>query len=380
MATHFDVDVVRKTSAHPQYGRGSRFGFRVNGVEGGVMRLVRGRTYTLSIDETTRPFYFTRSTLGTAADWSRRKGVDFFGPTSYVQKEPFTVPQNAPSQFYYQCRVHPRMGGRVEVTNAQAASLSAATISSTSHTTMETTDATAQCEFCDAATAMSKGEHMGSSALVCASDACRGRFIEVAEEAASAVRGYTPIDAGDVATTPTGTYSARGTLSGAEVGNIVQSALTASAEQTSGLQRQRRFRGSAEVAVTVWAYVGVASTLGRSKHTAFKRSDSVIGVSTQYYRMSDQAALTAFALSTASTPMTTLEAGKRSQPGDAYYGLGTVRKTNEPLPPLEADALLAPGGVPLYKDGRLVGAVGVAGDSGTVNHAVATAAAKGYEL
>jgi uncharacterized protein GlcG (DUF336 family) len=81
-------------------------------------------------------------------------------------------------------------------------------------------------------------------------------------------------------------------------------------------------------------------------------------------------AFTAVAFSSNENALTTRSVGALSQPGGPLWQIGN---SNVPEGIIEF-----PGGVPLYKAGKLVGAVGVSGDGVDQDEAVAKAGAKGF--
>lgn len=67
--------------------------------------------------------------------------------------------------------------------------------------------------------------------------------------------------------------------------------------------------------------------------------------------------------------ISTKELGKLSQPGDDFYGIAASNGGR---------VMIFAGGVPLKKDGKVVGAIGVSGGVGKQDHAVAEAGADAY--
>ena len=64
--------------------------------------------------------------------------------------------------------------------------------------------------------------------------------------------------------------------------------------------------------------------------------------------------------------ITTQDLGANSQPGDQFFG---IHASND------GKVMIFAGGIPLKKDGKVVGAIGVSGGSGVQDHAVAEAGA-----
>ncbi len=82
-------------------------------------------------------------------------------------------------------------------------------------------------------------------------------------------------------------------------------------------------------------------------------------------------AYTAVAFSSNENALTSRSIGALSQPGGALWQIGNSNR---------ADGIIEfPGGIPLYKDNVLVGAVGVSGDGVEEDENVAEAGTKGFE-
>jgi uncharacterized protein GlcG (DUF336 family) len=67
--------------------------------------------------------------------------------------------------------------------------------------------------------------------------------------------------------------------------------------------------------------------------------------------------------------ISTAELAKNSQPGDQFFGIHVSNHER---------IMIFAGGIPLKRDGRVIGAVGVSGGSGEQDQAVAEAAAAGW--
>lgn len=67
--------------------------------------------------------------------------------------------------------------------------------------------------------------------------------------------------------------------------------------------------------------------------------------------------------------ITTKDLGENSQPGQQFYG---IHASND------GKIMIFAGGIPLKKDGKVVGAIGVSGGSGEQDHSVAEAGAAAY--
>ena len=106
------IGVAEKTRAHPLFGRGSPMGYVVNGREGATIRMKRGQTHRFSVDAIGHPFYFTRDPIGGRATDENLtlEAIDAVRTTFE-----FEAIGALPASFYYQCHVHPSMGGRVQI-------------------------------------------------------------------------------------------------------------------------------------------------------------------------------------------------------------------------------------------------------------------------
>lgn len=67
--------------------------------------------------------------------------------------------------------------------------------------------------------------------------------------------------------------------------------------------------------------------------------------------------------------ITTKDLGENSQSGDQFFG---IHASNQ------GKVMIFAGGIPLKKDGKVVGAIGVSGGSGEQDHSVAEAGAAAY--
>ena len=85
-------------------------------------------------------------------------------------------------------------------------------------------------------------------------------------------------------------------------------------------------------------------------------------------------AYTAVAYSSDENALTTRSLGALTQPGGPLWNIGNSNATGG-----NPGLIEFPGGVPLYMDGKLVGAIGVSGDGVEQDENVAEAGAKGFE-
>lgn len=115
-SAQFTVTTATKTAAHPYFGAGHPMGFVIDGVEGAEVTLVRGQTYTFTMNgvQAFHPFYLTTSDLGGgAAEWTEGVTGNFATGTATLT---FAVPASAPDLLWYQCGNHQQMGWRINVT------------------------------------------------------------------------------------------------------------------------------------------------------------------------------------------------------------------------------------------------------------------------
>lgn len=109
----FNVTVGPKSKDHPFFGQGSSQGFIINGKSGAPLYLKRGKSYTFNINTPGHPFYFTTSETGGSGE----PHGNLNGNPVMKGKMTLTVNNNLTSKFYYQCMLHPKMGGYVYIQN-----------------------------------------------------------------------------------------------------------------------------------------------------------------------------------------------------------------------------------------------------------------------
>ncbi len=116
-ATPADFIVVSATKdkTHPYYDKGTDIGFVVNGVQGGSLVLVRGKTYTFDIETGVQhDFYLATRAIGWGSS-TLTEGVK--GNFTYKGIVTFTPTAATPDTVYYACRNHKYMGGEIHVVN-----------------------------------------------------------------------------------------------------------------------------------------------------------------------------------------------------------------------------------------------------------------------
>jgi hypothetical protein len=108
----FNVNVSKKTNNHMFYNRGSKLGYKINEIQGATILLDWDETYTFNINSLGHPFYFTTSEIGNNnfignvminSNQITDMGVIEITPHNDFFEKPD----------YYQCGIHPYMGGKV---------------------------------------------------------------------------------------------------------------------------------------------------------------------------------------------------------------------------------------------------------------------------
>ena len=83
--------------------------FWINGWERPRLVLTRGKKYQINIVTCGHPFFFTKDSTG---GHGIVESVTNIPPTGYFVTT-FNVTPDLPKEFYYQCTLHPGMGGKV---------------------------------------------------------------------------------------------------------------------------------------------------------------------------------------------------------------------------------------------------------------------------
>ena len=111
----FMITSATKDKTHPYYEKGSDTGFVVNGVQGGALVLVRGKTYTFDVETgVMHDFYIATKAVGWGAS-TLTEGVK--GNFTYKGFVIFTPTAKTPDTVYYACRNHKYMGGEIHIVN-----------------------------------------------------------------------------------------------------------------------------------------------------------------------------------------------------------------------------------------------------------------------
>ena len=114
------VTVGPKSKNRIFFNQGSKFGYIIDGVPGKELHVLRGATYQFKIDSIGHPFYFTTDPSGGGGDYPKSLMGHLGGSTQKVEPTDkgsiiFTFHTDLPKQFYYQCGIHPKMGGKVVI-------------------------------------------------------------------------------------------------------------------------------------------------------------------------------------------------------------------------------------------------------------------------
>ncbi len=108
---YFVITAEQKNSTHPNFGKGHKLGFVVNGKQGQDIVVRRGEAYQLEVKtDPKHDVYISSKAIGWGSSaWTA--GVD--GAFIYDGVINFKPDQKTPDVLYYSCRNHPYMGGRI---------------------------------------------------------------------------------------------------------------------------------------------------------------------------------------------------------------------------------------------------------------------------
>ena len=111
--TRLEVRVEKKLN-HPWLGQGYPAGYTINGREGAPLCLIPGQEYLFDIETPGHPFYLTTDETGGLG--AEDAGERIFMQPIVSGKVRVRVPDTDwPDHLFYQCRLHAKMGGRVDV-------------------------------------------------------------------------------------------------------------------------------------------------------------------------------------------------------------------------------------------------------------------------
>ena len=112
----FHVTVGKKTKDHPFWNSGFSFGYIIDGKMGKKLELTRGKTYKFIINSIGHPFYLTTDSTGGSGFPGSLMNI---GGSKAIPTDKgiiiYSVHPNFPSNAFYQCGIHPKMGGFIEV-------------------------------------------------------------------------------------------------------------------------------------------------------------------------------------------------------------------------------------------------------------------------
>lgn len=85
--------------------------FWINGWQQPRLFLVKGQNYSFNINTYQHPFFLTTDPEGGNGEQGNLTGV----PSNGYDKRTISIPCNSIEKFYYQCSLHPGMGGEIIV-------------------------------------------------------------------------------------------------------------------------------------------------------------------------------------------------------------------------------------------------------------------------
>ncbi len=112
----FVVTAQDKPDTHPFYGVGHKRGMDVDGVPGKELVLTRGKSYAFRVDtDIKHDFYLSTESVGWGAS-VLAEGVE--GNFTYDGIVTIETDNKTPKEFFYACRNHKYMGGKIHIANA----------------------------------------------------------------------------------------------------------------------------------------------------------------------------------------------------------------------------------------------------------------------
>jgi len=97
----------------PSTNNPSKLVYWLNGKESPRLVLTRGKKYAFNVVSHGYPFYFTTDNIGGNGN---KNNISQLLPSDYFSNT-FTMTDDIPNTFYYQCSTHPNIGGQVVITN-----------------------------------------------------------------------------------------------------------------------------------------------------------------------------------------------------------------------------------------------------------------------
>lgn len=117
----FHVTVEEKDSSHPNYGKGCKHGYVINGVQGKSLTLKAGHQYRFMVRTNGYPFYIGTSEKGdngSSSDSSDSSDsnegmIDITGTPTESGSFPFIPTLDMPQPLYFVCKNQPYMGSSI---------------------------------------------------------------------------------------------------------------------------------------------------------------------------------------------------------------------------------------------------------------------------
>lgn len=112
----FHVTVEEKDKSHPNYGRGSKFGYVIDGVQGQALVLEAGKLYRFIVRSVDHPFYIGESEKGNKdSEGECRGNIEVTGTPTESGSFPFIPTTDMPQPLYYSCCNHDYMGSSITI-------------------------------------------------------------------------------------------------------------------------------------------------------------------------------------------------------------------------------------------------------------------------
>ena len=112
--TKYIVKIEKKTEKHPYFNKGSENGYVLNNVEGPVITLKRGKTYTFQMEDVSEinPFYISTNEVGQGEDpYEGNEVTNQYAAGNEILL--FKPNENTPNELYYQSGVNGYVGGKI---------------------------------------------------------------------------------------------------------------------------------------------------------------------------------------------------------------------------------------------------------------------------
>lgn len=112
--TKYIVKIEKKTEKHPNFNKGSENGYVLNNVEGPVITLKRGKTYTFQMEDVSEvnPFYISTNEVGQGENpYEGNEVTNQYAADNEILL--FKPNENTPNELYYQSGVNAYVGGKI---------------------------------------------------------------------------------------------------------------------------------------------------------------------------------------------------------------------------------------------------------------------------